>query len=374
MRLLLYVEGMPLDTLRAGIAWAWEDFAGYLDALERRGIGPNVAAFVGHSAVRYHVMGAAAVERAATPRSARRWPPSSARRWLPGPSAGRRRCRRPTSSATARRRRAGWPTRRSCWRSRPRSRDLDRGVIEVAPRTLLGPTDDKAAEQQFFAELARASGKVVSWAPLLDSPFAPGSAERLIEDAAALQAAGAAVVPQVGCRPLEVRFDFATPAFFLENNPFWRPLMARPLAERRRLFADADFRTQLAGDGRGFVASVAPAWDRLLLRLPARRGDGGLAGPERRRDRRRARLPAASTRSAMRVLADDLAGAVGRRAAERRRAGGRRAAPASRRPAGPLRRRRARRHALRPGVHDARSSATGCASAACSRSRRPSAS
>src|SRR5215813_8054917 len=65
MRLLLFVEGMPLETLRAGIAWAWEDFPGYLAALERQGVGPNVAAFVGHSAIRYQVMGRAAVERAA---------------------------------------------------------------------------------------------------------------------------------------------------------------------------------------------------------------------------------------------------------------------------------------------------------------------
>src|SRR3989475_4059212 len=66
MQLLLFVEGMPIETLRAGIGWAWEDFAGYLGALERRGVGPNVAAFIGHSAVRYRVMGRAAVERAAT--------------------------------------------------------------------------------------------------------------------------------------------------------------------------------------------------------------------------------------------------------------------------------------------------------------------
>ena len=61
MQLLLFVEGMPIDTLRAGIRWAWEDFAGYLGALERQGVGPNVAAFIGHSAIRYCVMGPAAV-------------------------------------------------------------------------------------------------------------------------------------------------------------------------------------------------------------------------------------------------------------------------------------------------------------------------
>src|SRR5438876_600793 len=37
MQLLLFVEGMPIETLRAGIAWTWEDFAGYLGARERQG-------------------------------------------------------------------------------------------------------------------------------------------------------------------------------------------------------------------------------------------------------------------------------------------------------------------------------------------------
>src|SRR6185312_10399001 len=91
-------------------------------------------------------------------------------------------------------------------------RDLDRGVIEVAPQSLLGPPDDKAEEQRFFARMACASGKTVSWAPLLDNPHAPGSAQRLLAQAGELQADGLAVVPQIGCRPLEVRFDFAQPA------------------------------------------------------------------------------------------------------------------------------------------------------------------
>src|SRR5579885_297964 len=148
-------------------------------------------------------------------------------------------------------------------------RDLDRGVIEVAPRTTIGGFDEKAEEQRFFAALARASGKVVSWAPLLDNPFAPGSAQRLLAEAAALQAAGAAVVPQVGCRPLELRFDFASATFGLDNNAFWRPIMAEPRAARARRFAAPGFRAELAQFEGGFVAALAPGWDRLFVRLPA---------------------------------------------------------------------------------------------------------
>src|SRR5207244_329474 len=183
--------------------------------------------------------------------------------------------------------------------------DLDRGVIEIAPRTTIGPPSDKAEEQRFFAELARTSGKVVSWAPLLDTPFVPGGAMHVLEAAAAFQADGARVVPQVGCRPLEVRFDFAAPAFFLEQVPFWRDVMAKPRAERRRLFADPAFRAEV-GRQTGFVAALAPAWDRLVFRLAV---DPELA---RWQDRDVAAIAAARGTPPLEtfcdlVLADDLA-------------------------------------------------------------------
>src|SRR4029077_11030350 len=66
MRHLTHVEGMSLDALRAGINWGFESFPQYLDMLERQGVGPNVACFSGHSAIRTFVMGEEATERAAT--------------------------------------------------------------------------------------------------------------------------------------------------------------------------------------------------------------------------------------------------------------------------------------------------------------------
>ena len=63
---LTQVEGMSLDVLRAGINWDFKTFPEYLDAIEARGIIPNVAAFIGHSALRTHVMGEGATTRPAT--------------------------------------------------------------------------------------------------------------------------------------------------------------------------------------------------------------------------------------------------------------------------------------------------------------------
>src|SRR5207344_1765478 len=66
MRNLTHVEGMSLEALRSGIDWNFETFPEYLDALERRGVGPNVACFVGHSSVRTFVLREEAATRAAT--------------------------------------------------------------------------------------------------------------------------------------------------------------------------------------------------------------------------------------------------------------------------------------------------------------------
>src|SRR5581483_8408397 len=233
-------------------------------------LGVNVAPLVGHSALRLGVLGAAALERAATGEE-RAALAAAVRAAVAAGAIGWSTSRSPTHFFGDDGRPA--PSRladdEELLALAAALRDLDRGVIEVAPRTTIAGFDEKAEEQRFFAALARASGKVVSWAPLLDNPFAPGSAQRLLAEAAALQAAGAAVVPQVGCRPLELRFDFASATFGLDNNAFWRPIMAEPRAARARRFADPGFRAELRRFEGGFVAALAPGWDRLFVRLPA---------------------------------------------------------------------------------------------------------
>ncbi len=59
------VEEMPMELLRTGLPWSWVSFKEYLDTLDR-GLGLNVVAMVGHSSLRYHVMGADSLEREAT--------------------------------------------------------------------------------------------------------------------------------------------------------------------------------------------------------------------------------------------------------------------------------------------------------------------
>src|SRR5437879_6577297 len=65
LRMLEHVEGMPFESLHAGIAWEWESFAEYVRALGARPLGVNVGALLGHSALRAYVMGDGAYTRAA---------------------------------------------------------------------------------------------------------------------------------------------------------------------------------------------------------------------------------------------------------------------------------------------------------------------
>jgi N-acyl-D-aspartate/D-glutamate deacylase len=268
MRMLLYVEGMPTEALRAGIDWQWESFPEYLDTLERWRPALNLAAFVGHSAVRYYVMGAAAAERAATAIELERMQDVVRQAMRAGA------CGFSTSESPTHFFGDGTPVpSRVAARDEIRAlaavlREIDRGMIEVAPLHLIGDTNSKSADQQFYAELAAISGRPVTWAPLFHSPFDPDGCLRLIEEARQAQERGMRVVPQVGCRPLDVRVSFGASSIAIENNPFWRPILHKPAAERRALFRTAAFRDELRAMSRpgNWVAALAPSWDQLFLR------------------------------------------------------------------------------------------------------------
>ena len=51
------VEDIPAHAILSGLPWTWEAYEEYLDALEKIRPGINVAGLVGHSALRYYVMG-----------------------------------------------------------------------------------------------------------------------------------------------------------------------------------------------------------------------------------------------------------------------------------------------------------------------------
>ena len=60
------VEDIPADAIMTGLSWNWEHYGEYLDELEGLKPAINVAGLIGHSALRYYVMGERAIEEQAT--------------------------------------------------------------------------------------------------------------------------------------------------------------------------------------------------------------------------------------------------------------------------------------------------------------------
>lgn len=67
LRMLSRVEGMPVETLRAGVPWNWRTTAEYFDRVEQNGSALNIGFMVGHSAIRRIAMGTESTKREATP-------------------------------------------------------------------------------------------------------------------------------------------------------------------------------------------------------------------------------------------------------------------------------------------------------------------
>ncbi len=67
VRNLERAEDISGEAMAAGIQWSWDNYRGYLDAVDRLPKAINYAAYVGHSALRTFVMGARAFEEASSP-------------------------------------------------------------------------------------------------------------------------------------------------------------------------------------------------------------------------------------------------------------------------------------------------------------------
>ena len=66
LNMLSRVEGMPANSLEAGVPWDWQSFGEYLGKLDGK-LGVNAGFMAGHSAIRRVVMGERAVGEKATP-------------------------------------------------------------------------------------------------------------------------------------------------------------------------------------------------------------------------------------------------------------------------------------------------------------------
>ncbi|HMG57346.1 MAG TPA: amidohydrolase family protein, partial [Kofleriaceae bacterium] len=238
LRTLAKVEGMSIDALEAGLGerWEFESFPEYLDAIERRGVAVNVAAYIGHSPVRTVVMGEQSTERTATADEVDQMKVIV----------------REAMEAGA----LGFATSKSLthvgFGDRPvPSRAADLAELKALASVLgdmgAGVLQATIGPGLFFAELAdlaRATRRPVTWTALLASMLGRGSHKMMLQQTADQARQGLTIVPQVSCRPISFDFHFGEPYGF-ESLPLFKQVSAADTPGKMKIFEDAAFRKSL---------------------------------------------------------------------------------------------------------------------------------
>lgn len=254
------VEDIPADTIMAGLDWGWETYGDYLRALGGRPLGMNVGGMIGHSALRYYVMGPRSIDDSpATPDDLTQMAALLGEAIDGGA--------------------LGFSTSRSFMHTVPDGRPLPgtfalpeelaaladvlaekgRGVIEVVPR--IGERDgpkreNSVAEMAWMEAVSRASGRPLTFA-ITQSDRRPGLWSWVMDEVAAAGERGADLRPQTSARGTAILYGIRgrTP---YDASPAWAEFMAVSGDERVKALADESLRRRLVEEAERPVAASGP--------------------------------------------------------------------------------------------------------------------
>jgi len=239
MRNLTHVEGMSIDALRSGIAWDFESYADYLAMLQKRGVGPNVAAFIGHSSIRTYVMGEDAAKRAATDDEV------AAMQGLVRGAMAAGAVGFATSTSEAHNGELGIPMPSRLADERE-MRALVQAMSESG-RGLFMLTRGGTTSIPYLESIAGATGRPVLIAALFYNQLEPDSVFTLIDEIAAARGRGRRLTGQVSCCPLTMEFTLQSPYVF-ESLPSWKPAMEAHGEALAKVYRDGEFRRRVKDD------------------------------------------------------------------------------------------------------------------------------
>ncbi len=258
MQTLEKVEGMSLEALEAGLgsSWPFETFPQYLDALEKRGSAINIAALFGHTPLRLYVMGEESTERAATADEI------AAMKKLVREAMDAGAIGFGTSVSVSHNGYAGKPV--PSRQATVEEMDALVSVMGELKRGLMQITIGRDFSTRHMAEVSRKYNVPVTWTALLSYLYGPGGHRKQLDLAAEQRKAGALVIPQVSCRPLNFEFTFAEP-FIFDVMKFMNELAvedAKAPGTRRRAYADPAWREKLRSEVTPLFRSW---WDRVVI-------------------------------------------------------------------------------------------------------------
>ena len=262
------VEDIPADAIMEGLDWSWETFGDYIEALDRRPLGVNVGGMVGHSALRYYVMGE---------RSLGEEPPSADE--LAEMSA--------LLKEAMQRGALGFSTSRTFLHTVPDGRPVPgtyaapeelsalaavlaqegRGVIEAAARIgeRDGPTrQNSVAELAWMEQVSRESGRPVTFA-MTQSDRRPDLWSWVMNETAAARSRGADLRPQTTARGSGILYGLVIRTPY-DSRPGWAELLTKPLADKLVCLSDAQYRDRLISEADEPLDESGP----LALKDPAK--------------------------------------------------------------------------------------------------------
>lgn len=247
------VEDMDPATLIEGVPWDFESFPDYLASVARRGTVLNYSAFIGHTALRLHELGAEGVGRSATDDEIARMA-VTVREAMDAGAAGFA-----TSYAVTHRGADGNPIP---------SRYADRREIDALASSVVatgrGVVGINGGEGLSFAdsyELSIELGAPVTYTAVLTTPT--GAHLKAMEIHRAGTARGANVWPQISCRPLAFSMHLVEP-FTLNTSPVFAELMPLSETDRRRAYESPEWR-QRAKDHWVVEQRITPRWDTFTV-------------------------------------------------------------------------------------------------------------
>ena len=269
------VEGVSKETLINGLPWEWETLPEYLAWLEERGLGINVAAQVGHSAVRRWVLGPEAHEREATPEEI-----ATMRVMVrDGMDAGA--VGFSTSRVAHQKGEFGEPIpsfvahEDEIFTLAGVLRDLGRGIIGINPRTkALGFVQE---DKDQLYQLAARTGRPVNWNEFNQRDAYPGQWRALLDYMEHAQELGAMVYAVMRCQRMDMHFNLRETGAF-NKSKLWRDFMARSTETKLRELDDADFRRRLLEEMQPRFSQGGAGFERLAVAIAATDGHRALDG------------------------------------------------------------------------------------------------
>jgi N-acyl-D-aspartate/D-glutamate deacylase len=233
------IEDIKKPTFDAAVPFSWESFPEYLDFI-RPGLGINVAALIGHSALRYYVMGAASQEREATAAEIEQMCALVEEAMAAG-AAGISSSyvdvdenMQPVPSQYAN-------TEEKIALARAMAKS-GRGVWQVVPYFI--DMQRQLANIRELGDISLAANVPCSLQPVLSSPTDPNASE-ILGALEAEKSRGARVYGQVMPRCFDMNLRLSETSMLLFGLPGWKAIMDLPSSQRRARFEHPDTRASL---------------------------------------------------------------------------------------------------------------------------------